>query len=140
MAEIRVQDIREPFAALWRGQDPFACAASLSGKVYRAVKNRRTLRFEEDGKGYFIKYHGPTSVRELLKNLFQLRMPVFGAENEYRAIRKLESLGVPTMTIRALSFSSSPKASMAASNIRGLGLSSPTSWDMIQAAKMWDRP
>jgi len=101
MAEIREQDIREPFAALWRGQDPFACAASLSGKVYRTVKNRRTLRFEEDGKGYFIKYHGSTSVREFLKNLFQLRMPVFGAENEYRAIRKLESLGVPTMTIRA---------------------------------------
>lgn len=101
MAEIRELDIREPFASLWRGRDVFACAASLSGKVYRAVKNRRTLRFEEDGKGYFIKYHGPTSRWELLKNLFQLKMPVFGAENEYRAIRKLETLGVATMTIRA---------------------------------------
>lgn len=101
MAEIRETDIREPFATLWRGQNVFACAAALTGKVYRSVKNRRTLRFEEDGKGYFIKYHGPTGIRELLKNLLQLKLPVFGAENEYRAIRKLESLGVATMTIRA---------------------------------------
>ena len=101
MAEIRELDIREPFSSLWRGRDVFACAASLSGKVYRSVKNRRTLRFEEDGKGYFIKIHGPTSRWELLKNLFQLKMPVFGAENEYRAIRKLETLGVSTMTVRA---------------------------------------
>ena len=101
MTKLREQDIREPFADLWRGQDVFACASALSGKVFRAVKNRHTLRFETGGRGYFIKYHGPMSFREVLKNLFQLKMPVFGAENEYRAIRKLESLGVDTMTIRA---------------------------------------
>jgi len=101
MAKIRESDIQEPFATLWRGQDVFACAKALSGKVYREVKNRRTLRFEVGGKGYFIKYHGPTSFRELLKNLFQLKLPVFGAENEYRAIRRLEFMGVPTMTVRA---------------------------------------
>ena len=94
-------DVREPFASLWQGKDVFACAAGLSGKVFRAVKNRRTLRFEQDGKGYFIKFHGHTGIGELLKNLLQLKLPVFGAENEYRAIRRLESLGLATMTIRA---------------------------------------
>ena len=76
MKEIREQEIREPFDALWRGQDVFACAASLTGKVFRSVKNRRTLRFEEGGKGYFIKYHGPTRFGEVLKNLLRHLSPV----------------------------------------------------------------
>lgn len=94
-------DIREPFRALWKESDPFAEANALEGKVFRAVKNRKTLRFEHDGAGYFIKYHGPTAWKEILKNLFQFKLPVLGAENEYEAIRLLESLHIDTMRIAA---------------------------------------
>ena len=63
-------DLRKPFDALWANCDPFDKARALEGKVFRAVKNRRTIRFEVDGAGYFMKYHGPAAWSEILKNLF----------------------------------------------------------------------
>ena len=98
---IRESDIREPFLSAWKEADPFDRVRALDGEVFRAVKNRRTLRFEQEGRGYFIKIHGVSSWREILKNFFQFKMPVLGADNEYHAIRKLEELGIPTMTVRA---------------------------------------
>ena len=94
-------DVREPFASLWKGKDVFEESFGLEGEVFRQVKNRTTLRFEHDGRAYFIKRHGPTSFRELLKNLLQFRKPVPGANLEYEAILRLEKLGIRTMTIRA---------------------------------------
>lgn len=89
------------FAALWRDREPFAAAFALEGEVFRAVKNRRTLRFELDGRGYFVKLHRGVGWREIFKNLFQLKLPVLGAGNEYRAIRLLEQLGIRTMAVAA---------------------------------------
>ena len=40
-------------------------------------------------------------IGEILKNLIYLRVPVLGAENEYRAIERLSELGVETMTAAA---------------------------------------
>lgn len=94
-------DLREPFKSLWKDCDPFLKAQALEGQVFRAIKNRRTIRFEVDGTGYFMKYHGPTAWGEILKNLFQFKLPVLGASNEYNAIRLLESLHIDTMKICA---------------------------------------
>lgn len=85
------------FERYWRGRDPFVEASALQGKIYREVKNRRTLRFEIDGKGYFLKLHEGVGWLEIAKNLLLLRLPVVGAENEWRAIRKLAALGIDTM-------------------------------------------
>ena len=93
-------DFSPEFASLLKG-DPFAKAFALEGEVFRNVKNRRTLRFRWNGKDYFIKMHRGVGWREIFKNLFQLKRPVLGAANEYLAIRKLESLGVDTMTVYA---------------------------------------
>lgn len=84
--------------ALWQGKDPFAEARALQGKVYRSKEGRRTLRFENDGKGYFLKLHEGIGWSEIFKNLFQLRLPVLGAANEYLACLRLKELGVDTMT------------------------------------------
>ncbi len=83
---------------LWRGKDPFEAAFALSGPSYREVKSRRTLRFEIHGKGYFAKLHRGIGWKEYLKDVLQGKKPVTDAGNEYRAIRKLEALGVDTMT------------------------------------------
>ncbi|TLM66213.1 MAG: lipopolysaccharide core heptose(I) kinase RfaP [Deltaproteobacteria bacterium] len=72
---------------------------SLEGEVFRSVARRRTLRFTLDGKGYFVKIHQGVGWNEIVKNLLQLRLPVLGAANEWRAIRRLEELGVATMAI-----------------------------------------
>lgn len=87
----------QPFAALWSGQDPFVAVERLQGEVFRELEARRTLRTEVDGRGYFVKIHRGVGWGEIVKNLFSLRLPVLGAQNEWRAIRRLTELGVDTM-------------------------------------------
>lgn len=83
---------------LWQGKDPFAEAKALQGKIYRSKEGRRTLRFECEGNGYFLKLHEGIGWLEIFKNLFQLRLPVLGAANEYLACLRLKQLGIDTMT------------------------------------------
>lgn len=90
-------ELKEPFATQWRGKDPFAEVVKLEGEVFRALESRRTIRFEMEGKGYFLKYHRGTTLKEIVKNLVSLRMPVLGADREWYAIHRLKSLGVDTM-------------------------------------------
>ncbi len=50
-------ELKEPFATLWRGKDPFEEVKTLQGEVFRELETRRTLRFEMAGKSYFLKWH-----------------------------------------------------------------------------------
>lgn len=93
--------LRKDLALAWAGADPFERVAGLDGEVYRNVANRRTLRFELGGRGYFAKIHGAVGWREIFKNLLTLRLPVIGARNEYRACRHLERCGVAAPTVAA---------------------------------------
>jgi heptose I phosphotransferase len=88
----------EPFKSLWKNRDAFCEVQTIDGTVYRDKEGRKTLRFEVDGQGYFLKIHRGIGWREIVKNLLQLRLPVLGASEEYNAIRKLESLRLQTMT------------------------------------------
>ena len=93
-------ELEPAFAAcLPAGIDPFDYIMQLDGEVYRDVAMRRTLRFELGGKRYFLKAHYGVGWKEIFKNLLQLKMPVLGARNEWLAIRRLEQLGVQTMTL-----------------------------------------
>lgn len=89
--------LAEPFATLWQKKDVFAEVKALNGKVYRALEGRRTLRFEHEGRGYFLKYHAGVGWKEIVKNLLQGRSAILGAENEFRAVNKLHELNVGTM-------------------------------------------
>lgn len=89
--------LKEPLATLWRGKDAFEQVKTLQGEVFRELETRRTLRFELAGKSYFLKWHRGTSLKEIVKNLLSLRMPVLGADREWNAIHRLQSLGVDTM-------------------------------------------
>ncbi len=73
----------------------------VKGDIYREPPgaNRRTLRFERGGQGFFLKLHCGVGWREIIKNLGSLRLPVLGASNEWRAIRRLEQVGVETMCL-----------------------------------------
>lgn len=86
-----------PFDRLWAGQDAFAAVDRLEGEVFRELDGRRTFRTEVEGRGYFVKIHRGVGWGEIFKNLVSLRLPVLGAGNEWRAIRRLEELGVDTM-------------------------------------------
>jgi len=91
--------LREDIAAAWRGFDPFAMAQQQQGSIYRDKEGRRTLRFEHNHRGYFLKLHQGVGWREIFKNLMQLRLPVIGATDEYKAILALEKLSIDTLSI-----------------------------------------
>ena len=91
------QMLNEPFDRLWAGRDPFEAVFELEGEVFRNVKNRKTFRIEVEGKGFFVKIHRGVGWKEIFKNLFQFKLPVTGAANEFLALKRLTELGIATM-------------------------------------------
>ena len=67
---------------------------ALRGDCFRHQDGRLTQQILVGGKNYFIKQHSGVGWKEIFKNLFQLRWPVLGAKNEWRALEKLQALGV----------------------------------------------
>ncbi len=84
----------------WRDVDD---AFRVQGRVVKEIegRGRRTLRFELQGRGYYLKLHWGVGWREILKNLVGGRLPVLGAEQEWRALQKLPLLGIETMQLQA---------------------------------------
>ena len=90
--------LRDELSAEWKNQDVFTLMENMQGNIAREMKDRQTLRFEIDGKGYYRKWHRGVGWKEVLKNLLQLRLPVLGATNEWRALNKLRALQIPSLT------------------------------------------
>lgn len=93
--------LRDDMAAMWQGRNPFHAAQEQTGTIYRNKEGRRTLRFEYQGRGYFLKLHQGVGWKEILKNLFQGRLPILGATHEYLAIRAFERLNIDTLNAAA---------------------------------------
>ena len=93
--------LREDFREMWKGVNPFDEVFQLTGTVYRNLDGRRTLRFEKGGRGFFLKLHTGVGWPEIFKNLVQMKRPILGAENEWRAIHRLNAIGVDTMNLAA---------------------------------------
>ncbi len=89
--------LTEPFIQAWNDKNPFDEIEKLTGQIFREVKSRRTLRFEFDGRSYFIKIHRGIGWKEIFKDLLQFRLPILSAKNEWKAIRKAEKLGILSM-------------------------------------------
>lgn len=79
------------------GKRSFVEVEKLQGEVFRALETRKTLRFSLAEKSYFIKIHYGTTLKEVLKNLISFRIPVLGADREWKAIHRLYQLDVDTM-------------------------------------------
>ncbi|OCG02209.1 lipopolysaccharide core heptose(I) kinase RfaP [Gilliamella sp. wkB112] len=94
-------ELKSPFDQLWQNKDPFSEVELISGDVYREVKQRKTLNFHLEGESYFIKIHRGTTIKEIVKNLISLRLPVLDAKQEWQAIHRLEQAGINTMDGRA---------------------------------------
>ncbi|HUF62356.1 MAG TPA: lipopolysaccharide core heptose(I) kinase RfaP [Verrucomicrobiales bacterium] len=80
-------------------ENAFDYLLTIEGEEFRAVKNRRTVRFSAGPKYYFIKIHRGCGWGEILKNLIQFKSPVTGAEPERKGIVALTQIGVPTATL-----------------------------------------
>ena len=89
--------LNSDFSEFFAGRDPYDVLGSIEGKIYRHKEGRKTFQFQLNESSYFVKLHSGIGWREALKNLLQLRVPVFGARNEWRAIQKLHDIGVDTI-------------------------------------------
>lgn len=94
--------LREPFSRLWTEDNAFDRARTQQGDIVRAIEGRRTLRFELDGRGYYLKAQSGIGWARIVEDWLHLRKPVLGARNEWQAIEACHALGVPTM--RALAY------------------------------------
>jgi heptose I phosphotransferase len=90
--------LSDRFRTLWTGRDLFDEVDQLEGEVFRCVASRKTIRVALDGTYYFAKIHHGVGWREIFKNLLHLKLPVLGAENEWRALNLLHEIGVRTIT------------------------------------------
>ena len=94
--------IDEAFKAGFNNQtNLFDQIMALQGDVFREMDGRRTLRIQHGGKSYFAKLHSGIGWKEIFKNLSQFKAPIWGAENEWSAIQKLDQLKVDTMKLVA---------------------------------------
>ena len=69
--------------------------------IVRNFKNRKTGRFEINGKGFYIKKHFECGLGAVLDELFHLRKPHIGAGHECSVLNKLHTIGIETMTVVA---------------------------------------
>jgi heptose I phosphotransferase len=76
--------------------DAFDQIMALKGDVYRDMPGRLTIRVVLGGESYFIKQHFGVGWREIFKNLITLRLPILSALTEWRAIARLDEIGIPT--------------------------------------------
>ena len=93
--------LRDDLTTAWADRDPFEVVRALQGETYRIVKNRRTLRFVENGASYFAKVHDAVGWGEILKELFNLKLPPVGARNEFAACRHLAARRIKAPRVAA---------------------------------------
>jgi hypothetical protein len=74
--------------------DSFAKIMKLKGEVFRALEGRRTQRVQYGNEVFFVKHHFGVGWKEILKNMFQLRLPIISAKNEWSALKRLKELKV----------------------------------------------
>ena len=94
--------LQDPIKKYFSMEQPyFNQIMALKGECFRHREGRIIQRIRLGHSNYFIKQYRGIGWREIFKNLFQLRLPVLGASNEWYAIKKLQSIGIPTVNIIA---------------------------------------
>lgn len=92
-------ELSESLREYFKDTDVFEALCSLPGRVYREKDGRKTFRTEINGKPYFIKLYRGIGWISLLGSLLRFRLPVLSAKNEWKAIRRLEALGIETLRL-----------------------------------------
>lgn len=72
---------------------------ALTGRLYRHVDGRQTLRVEIGGTTYFLKRHHGYGWKRIVRSLLAGRWPVLSARNELTAIQRLNEIGVRSVDV-----------------------------------------
>ncbi|CAG0957395.1 heptose I phosphotransferase [Methylophilaceae bacterium] len=98
--------------ALYGEDRLFDSVMRQQGQVFRDVPGRKTIKINLDGRMYFIKQHFGVGWREIFKNLLSFKWPILSAETEWKAIHKLNEIGIPTTPAVACGVRGSNPASL----------------------------
>ena len=93
--------VRPDLQPLFSEYKTIADFLNIDVDLVRDFKNRKTGRFEIDGRGFYIKKHFPAGWGAVLDELSHLRWPHIGAIPERKALDRLTELGIPTMQVAA---------------------------------------
>ncbi|WMY95453.1 MAG: lipopolysaccharide core heptose(I) kinase RfaP [Arsenophonus sp.] len=93
-------EIQEPFKSLWKDKDHFKEIEQLHGKIIRQLETRKTVYFQLNKEKYFIKIHYGTTIKEIIKNLLFLKLPILGAKREWKIIQHLTNARINTMDVK----------------------------------------
>lgn len=66
--------------------------------LVQRTTTRITLQDGEKRRGFYIKRHSPSPLKEYIKPLLRLTWPILGARNEWEALLQFHAAGIPTMT------------------------------------------
>lgn len=80
-----MKELKPPFQRM-----TFEEIFALKGTPLREVKSRLTKKVHVNNINYFIKQHAGTTIREIIKNLFQFKLPIISASNEMKALTLLQ--------------------------------------------------
>lgn len=97
--KVMIELASEITAHLGDGTAAFDRIFGLTGKVFRHVEGRQTLRVEIGGQAYFLKRHHGYGWKSILRTLSSGHWPVLSARNEVDAVRCLESAGISTVEV-----------------------------------------
>jgi UDP-glucose:(heptosyl)LPS alpha-1,3-glucosyltransferase len=75
----------------------FEFIKQIQGVSVRKMPDRETVRFVNGDKTYYLKRHFGVGWWEIAKNLLQLRLPVLGSANEWKALQRLSALDIPSL-------------------------------------------
>jgi hypothetical protein len=81
---------------------PFVAVEALQGKSFANWRRAAHCAPSSPGVAISSRFIAAVGWAEILKNLLSLRLPVLGAANEWRAIRRLAELGVESDARRRL--------------------------------------
>jgi heptose I phosphotransferase len=78
----------------------FDVLMQLQGEMFRCVAGRTTQQVTIADKVYFIKQHQGVGWKEIFKNLLFGRLPVLGAQQEWKALQQCAALGIAVPCVR----------------------------------------
>ena len=89
--------------ALTESSDPIASLEALALETLRETPQRRTFRFEVDGRSFFAKVHRGWEWKGAISELLRGHKPAPSACDEATVLERLEQLGVPAPKVAAAS-------------------------------------
>ena len=88
--------IQEQYKHFFKNEKCVADFFEIKGQVFREFKGRQTIRFLRNSETFYIKRHNGLGWCESIRDLLRFRLPVLGAQTEWKAIQYVAHLGIST--------------------------------------------